>query len=301
MIVIFEKVFTLFAFAAAGYALAKLGLVNKDHSKALSVLLVYVFMPCNVLKTYAANFNPTYIAEKWPIIVVSSVVVVIIALLSHGAARWFSKDNYERKVYAYILAIANIGYMGFPIAEHLMGSSGLMNAMMCALPMYTLYIYTIGFCNLTKRKVSLRNLVNPAFVPIVIGAILGLSQLPLPDVAWSIFKTGSACMGPVSMLMAGIVVSGFKLKPLLLNRKAYIVTALRLIIIPILLGVCLMWIPDKDIVKTIVLLYAMPCGMNTIVFPKLVGENCEIGAGQALISNIAAVATIPVVLSLFGM
>ena len=45
--------------------------------------------------------------------------------------------------------------------------------------------------------------------------------------------------------------------------------------------------------------YAMPCGLNTIVFPKLIGENCEIGAGLALVSNVLAIFTIPLCVAVF--
>jgi len=301
MITIFEQVLTLFLFAAAGFVLAKTGLINKEHSKTLSVILVYVVNPCAIFKTFASQFNVPYLQEKAAILIVSTVTVFAIALIAHQAAKLFSKDKYERGVYAYALTIPNIGYMGYPMAERLMGSVGMLNAMVFALPMNALYIYTIGFCNLTKKKFSFRNLLNPVFIPVVIGAAAGLVNLPLPDVAWSIFDAGSNMMGPLSMLMTGIVVSEFDLKKLLTDKKTYLVVLVRLIIAPILVGICLQWLPDKDIMKIAVLLYAMPCGLNTIIFPKLVDENCEYGASQAFISNVAACATIPVVLSLFGM
>ena len=54
---IFGQVLILFAFAVVGFSLAKGGLVNPSHAGVLSKLLVYVFLPCNVFKTFATNFN----------------------------------------------------------------------------------------------------------------------------------------------------------------------------------------------------------------------------------------------------
>lgn len=48
------------------------------------------------------------------------------------------------------------------------------------------------------------------------------------------------------------------------------------------------------------LLDSMPCGLNTIVFAKNVGGNCEIGASSALISNVPACISIPVVCAIFN-
>ena len=44
---------------------------------------------------------------------------------------------------------------------------------------------------------------------------------------------------------------------------------------------------------------AMPAGLNTIVFPKLIGKNSENGASVALISSLFSIITIPVWLNFF--
>jgi predicted permease len=40
-------------------------------------------------------------------------------------------------------------------------------------------------------------------------------------------------------------------------------------------------------------LYAMPCGMNTIVYPKLVEKDCRLGAATVLVSTVLSLITIP--------
>jgi predicted permease len=53
-------------------------------------------------------------------------------------------------------------------------------------------------------------------------------------------------------------------------------------------------------IRAAVILYAMPCGLNTVVFVKNAGGNCEIGAGLALVSSILALGSIPLITYLFG-
>lgn len=102
------------------------------------------------------------------------------------------------------------------------------------------------------------------------------------------------------MLSAGIAVAEFDFRAMLRRREAYLVTVLHMLVIPILVGVSLFWLPDPQIRRVAVLTYAMPCGLNAVVFPKLVDENCEIGASAALLSNLIACLSIPVILTLFG-
>lgn len=299
MIVVFEQVVTLFLFAAAGYALSKTGVVNPGHSKLLSTLLVYVFLPCNIFRTFSANCTALYLRENYRTVLASIGLLAVLAVSMEFISRLFSRDSYERRIYRYSLIIANYGYMGYALAESLLGSAKLMNVMMFAMPL-SVYTYTVGFSSLTKRKMSLRKLINPVNLSMILGIAAGLSGLPMPNVLMGAVGKASSCMAPVSMLMAGIVISEFRLRDLLRQPRTYILTALRLVVIPILLGSALSLLGRPEIVESAVVLLAMPCGLNTIVFPKMVGENCEIGAGLAFISNILACATIPMVFALFG-
>jgi len=299
MIVVFEQVFTLFLFAAAGYALSKSGVVNPGHSKLLSTLLVYVFLPCNIFRTFSANCTAHYLRDNYRTILASIGLLAVLAVSMEFVSRLFSRDSYERRIYRYSLIIANYGYMGYALAESLLGSTKLMNVMMFAMPL-SVYTYTVGFSSLTKRKMSLRKLINPVNLSMILGIAAGLSGLTMPNILMGAVGKASSCMAPVSMLMAGIVISEFRLRDLLRQPRTYILTALRLVVIPILLGSALSLLGQPEIVESAVVLLAMPCGLNTIVFPKMVGENCEIGAGLAFISNILACATIPLVFTLFG-
>lgn len=299
MLVVFEQVATLFVFAAIGFALCKCGLIKAEHSRLLSTLLVYVFLPCNIFKTYAANFNLQYITEKHRLLTLSLIITLSLMAVGFFCAKLLSKNRYERSVLEYSIVVPNYGYMGYALTESLFGEAGLINIMVFAIPV-SLYIYTIGYCKLTKIGLSFKKLLNPVIIATVLGIIVGLAELPIPHIATDVLSRASNCMGPVSMILAGITVSQYRLRALLTNRSAYIITLLRLVIVPVGLGVILTLLGVRwELVGVSVLLFALPCGMNTIVFPRLVGENCEMGASLAFISNILACITVPIIFSVF--
>jgi len=299
MLIVLEQVFSLFVFSMVGYILAKAKLANAAHAKLLSSLLVYVFLPCNIFRTFSANCSLTYIQEKYDLLIWSTVLITVIVIASRFGSKLFSKEDYPRKIYRYALTIPNYGYLGYALAESILGPVGLLNMMLFGLPI-SLYNYSGAFCMLTKRKLSLKTLLHPVIIAIVLGAAVGLLNLQLPEVIVSIMDKSSACMGPVSMLLTGITVSEFHFPDLIRNKKTYVMTFLRLIAIPGVIGALLLPLKNPVLVQSAVLLYAMPCGLNTIVFPKLVDENCEIGASMAFVSNILACITIPLMCALFG-
>lgn len=299
MTVIFIQVFILFAFVAMGYIITKAGMVDPENGSILSTLLVYVFLPCNVFLTFSRNFTVSYVTENREMVLLSLVLLAIVCILARIFGKLLSSDSYESYLYEYSFIIPNYGYMGFSLAVALMGELGLMNIMTFSLPS-CLYIYTVGFAKLTRRPLNMKKLLNPVIFATVLGIGAGLSGFAVPAFIIDILEKSTACLGPVSMLLTGIVVAELPIKRVVGNIRVYITIAVRMVIFPLLLYVVLSRFCSESITQTIVLFYAMPCGLNTVVFPKLLNENCETGMGLALVSTVAACITLPVVLSVAG-
>ena len=301
MTVIFEQVLMLFIFIIIGYILSVSGIVNSEHSAIISKLLVYVFLPANIVKTFIRNCTVTYITQNYSLIIFSSVIIIIFAVAARFAARLFTKKRDEYGIYEYSLIIPNFGYMGYAFVGAVFGEAGLMDAMMFSMPI-SVYTYTVGYCILSGKPFSFKSLLNPTMISLSLGMILGLVGVGdvMPSIAYSVLDTASACMAPVSMLLVGIVLADFKISEMLRDARSYLIVALRLFVIPVSVGAILSILAPDYVTRTAVILYAMPCGLNTVVFVKNAGGNCKIGAGLALISSVLACASIPLVMMLFG-
>lgn len=313
---VFEQVVKLMIFVCVGYLLSKTKVVDFKHSKILSCLMVYLFLPAHIFHTFSEKFTVKYISENYFIILASAVMLILLIVASFFVSKLLSKDRYQRKIYAYSLIIPNFGYMGYVLADALAKSNikGIsenlsINVMVFTFPLL-IYTHTYGFCSLTNKKLNFRSLMNPPLIGMVLGAIVGLtgvySNAFVADHMDPIITTASACMGPISMLLTGIVISEFNFKEILSNWKNYMVVALRLLIIPLAFAYALKFgadvsgfAPLKDVIMPALIIYASSCGLNTIVFPRLVGEDCKTGASLALISNIFVCITLPLCVALF--
>lgn len=298
MSVVFEQVSILIIFALTGFVLSKANVIKREYAGLLSGLCVYVFLPCSAFKTFATGFNLQYLQEKSYFVLVSIGTLLVLAPLSHFLAKLFAKGKYERSVYEYSLTIPNYGYMGYVLVESLYGSAGLLDFMMFTLPT-GIYVHTLGYAMLTKRKMNPKLLLQPVIIAMLLGCVVGLLGLEMPGTVTQILDRSAACVGPISMILAGITISEFKLKEILGKGSVYIVTVLRLLVIPCAVAGALKVIGLEQAIVPTLMTYAMPCGLNTIVFPKLVGEDCKIGAGLACVSSILACVTIPICAALF--
>lgn len=298
MLVTFSQVLILLIFIVAGFTLGKTKIVQNAHTKSISGLLVYAFLTCNVFKTFAERFTVNYLTTNYRLLLISAAVIGVTFVAAHFGAKLFSKHTYERSIYEYSLMVPNYGYMGYALAEAFFGQAGLMDYMVYTMPL-SIFVYTVGVAKLTKQRVSLKGLCNPVMIAMALGIVVGLTGLPLPQVLTDVFSKSAACMAPVSMLFTGVVISGFSLKNMFADVRNYTMAAVRLVVIPLITGVVMGLLFDAQVARVAVLCAALPCGMNTVVFPRMVDENCQIGAGLAVVTALLSCITIPVILRVF--
>ena len=145
-------------------------------------------------------------------------------------------------------------------------------------------------------------LTTPTMISILLGVIIGLSGLSrfIPGFVLSSMETAGNCMGPMSMLLAGIVIGEYNLPELMKNKKIYLVSLLRLIILPALFvgALKLMNLPG-DIMIVVLIAFATPLGLNTVVFPSAYGGDKKTGASMTVISSLLSIITIPLMYYVF--
>lgn len=176
-------------------------------------------------------------------------------------------------------------------------SMELFDYLMFTLPL-NLFTYSIGIAWLVPNghgKFSMRNFVNPIFVSIFIGAILGLLPIPKFRLVTTIINSTAACMSPIAMILTGFVIGGYSFANLFGKWQTYVVAGIRLVFLPTVsvLVLKLFNAPQEAVVATLCA-NAMPLGLNTVIIPSAYGKSPDDGASIALVSQLTAVFTIPI-------
>lgn len=297
MLIILKQLAVLYIFLLVGFAFGKSKSDQASNSKILSFLLVNLFLPSKVFNTFARNFTTSYITEHSKTVFFSLSLLLFLVFFSLLVSKLLTKDKYEQKVYRYSLTLSNYAYMGYALCESVFGESGLTDLILFCIP-FAIYTYTFGYAMLTDQGRSLKKLVNPLNLAILLGIIFGLFEIPLPEFLNTALSSSSACVAPISMLLTGITLSSFSLRSMFANGKAYILVAIRLLLIPLLVFAFFRLLGLDSILVPAVMMASMPCGLNTIVFPKLFNKDCSLGARLAMLSHLFSVITIPFWLSL---
>ena len=147
-----------------------------------------------------------------------------------------------------------------------------------------------------------KGLLTPPTIALVVGMLFGLLNLSqyMPQFILDAFNSAGNCQGPVAMVLAGFVIGGYNLKELILNKKVYVVTLLRLIVIPAIIMFALKIIgANKEIMTLALIAFATPLGLNTIVFPAAHGGETKTGASMTMISHTLSIISIPLMYLVF--
>lgn len=297
MQIVLKQLSILYIFLIVGWVIGKLKKDKADHSDILSVLLVNFFLPCKVFGTFAKNVTVSYISEKYKLLLASFILLAVVVTIAFTVPKLLTKNKYEQKVYTYSTVITNYGYLGYALIGAVFGELVLTDFMLFAIPFIT-FTYTAGYVLLTGGDKPLKRLFNAITVAIVLGITVGLTGLKLPSVITETVSIGSACVGPISMVLTGMTLSTFAIKELLSEKTAYIFSLMRLVLIPGAIYLVCRVAKLDTYLPMMLIITCMPCGLNTIVFPRLVGEDCRPGARLALITHVFSLATLPFWLSL---
>ena len=302
-----EQMLRILLFLAIGFGMNKLHILPKGANKGISKLATTLFLPAMLLHSNMTEFNLADVGTYSQIVIMGVVVWAVTTIPSFWIAKGLSGgDLNDRGVYLYGLSFPNSGAIGTPLALALAGSVGLFKFNLFLL-MYVVMTYSWGI-NLfldTERKNSVKrffvNMLNPIFISMVIGLALGALNAKnwMPSIVIQVSDDLGSCFVPVSLLMAGYSIAEYPFGDVFKQKKSYIFTALRLVIIPlsVMLGLRFAGI-DKELTTLVLFAMASPSGMNVVVFPAAYGRDCKTGASIVLLSSMGSMITMPLLYAL---
>lgn len=309
-----QQMLTMFTFILIGYTLRKLLILPEGSDTTMSRLEAYIFVPALSLSNCLKNCTVQTFVENYHIIFYGAIILTGAIILAHPLSRLFiRKANtnellYQRNIYKYAMTFGNYGFMGNFIMLAVFGSEAFFRYQMFTLlasivcngwGMYILIPKEMNSSIWTNFK---NGLLKPPIIAIFVGIILGLLNVRrfIPEFLIKVFSDAGSCQGPVAMVLAGFVIGGYKIKDMLLNKKVYAASALRLVVIPAFMMIILHALgTSKDIMTLALICFATPLGLNTIVYPAAYGGDTKTGAAMATISHTFSVITIPLMYLVF--
>ena len=310
-----QQMLTMFLLIAVGVLLRKSNIFPKNSDVVISRLETFLFIPALNLFNQMTQCTVGTLTENAPLILYGVAFVLSAIALAYLLSNLFvgktdgdSRLENLKNVYRYALTFGNYGFVGNLIILGVFGDAFFFK--------YTLFTFgatiaatTWGLFVLVPKDQGVsvwtnlkKGLLTPPLIAFFAGMLIGLLNLSrfVPDFAVKAISYAADCQVPAGLVLAGVVIGGFRFGGLLSNKKVYLATAFRLLLIPALMMLVLKLLgADEELTVLALITYATPIGMNTIIYPAAYGGDSRTGASMVMISHALCVATIPLMYYLF--
>ena len=298
-----REIVELFLILLMGVAVVRTGLLRASDSKVVSVLLVYLVIPCVILNAFQIEDTPQVRTGLLYAHGIAAGIHLFWLVLTKLLQKPLGLDAIERATAIY----SNAGALVIPLVQALQGPDYVIYS--CAFIIVQLVLLWTHGVVLLRGQGALQwktILTNVNLISIAAGVLLYLFKIPLPGPVLDTMDSMGNLMGPLCMLLAGMAIAESPLRQLICTTRYYLACALRLLVYPLAVLAVLWavgaagWIPDgKSVLMTVFLATITPACATITSMAQL--YDCDVKKSSSLyvLSTLLSLITMPVMLGLF--
>lgn len=303
--VLFSNLVGLFLLIGVGFFAVRMNVLPIEAAKPMSALLMKITVPATVVSSMLRPFDPAFLRLGLSILAVGTVLFALFAALSLGLAPLCRVPQGRRGMWCCCATFCNNSFMGFPVALAVLGEEGLALTVILAIP-FNLMAYSIGARMVcmdadgagaspaVSWKRALFSMINLATL---VGTVLYITQLPVPEAVQTPLRHLSNVTTPLSMIITGMNLSQGSLADVVRDRDAFTASAMRLLLFPLIAWGLMRCIPGLDglVMGAALLNMSMPAPAAATLMGEEYGGNVQIGSRIIFLSSLLCVATIPLI------
>ena len=301
MDVVFIQILVILLYVAIGYAAGRSGLIDPGQRRYLTRICTDLVLPFTILSASSQTVSGGELLQMGAVTGGILVLFAAVDFLSTILQARLNVPADRRVTTSSLLTFPNCTFLGLPLCRALFGEIAILyNAMyMVAFNVLFFTWQASAFTGTRFRPKSLLTLPTVATLILVIMLALGL-RFPAP--VQTVFSATGSMITPLSLIVIGVMMSENRLTAILREKRAYWVTLLRNLGIPLLslLFFRLLDLPSAS--RLCLLVYmACPCATLTSIYAIQNDKEPEYAARTVLMSTLFFALTLPVMIRIGGL
>ncbi len=309
------KIIQMFIILSVGVIAFKTRLIDKSATAKMSNLLLMVISPMLSFMSYQTDFSAELLHGLLLCLLASVLTFVISILLSElifrpghasravspdvsGLADGTGSSSDLSGIEKLSVVYSNCGFIGVPLVNSLFGSIGVFY-LTAYLTAFNVLLWTHGIRAMGETftlKTLWKKLMTPAILAIAAGIVCFLAQIRLPEVLSYPLGLIANMNTPLAMLVAGANLAQADILKCLKKPRVYLVSVVRLILIPAISLIFLrMMHLDFTVSFTVFLAAACPAGASAIMFAERFGKDSSYATELFVLTTVLSVVTIPLI------
>lgn len=302
-VILAKKILSLFLIMIMGAALVKSNVLKAKDSKSLSVITLYLVMPCVIISSFQVTYTEE-IRDGLILALIAAVLVhIILIVLTEILGRALHWDPVERASAIY----SNAGNLIIPIVTALLGKEWIIYTS-AFLSVQLILLWSHGKMTLCgEKKIELKKIAtNVNMISIIIGILFFVCRIQLPAVLQDSIDTVGGMVGPAAMIVTGMLIGNMDLKKLASYKRLWLMVVIRLIAYPILNIVFLKYsglaamVPAGDTILMITLLATITPSASTITqMAQVYGKDADYASAINVATTLLCIVTMPLMVMIY--
>ena len=304
-LLLMNQIIQLFIMIFMGFIIVKAKLLKAEDSKILSVIVLYLIIPCVIINAFQVDYTPQTVKGLLIALAGSVMTQVILLIVVSILGRVFHLNEVEVASIYY----SNSGNLIVPIVTFILGKEWVLYG--CVFMSVQLVFLWTHCKKIISREASYdlkKIILNINMISIFIGVILFFTGIRLPEIIRNTLASVGTMIGPASMIVTGMLFAGMNLKQIFANKRVYFITFLRLIAVPLIALVLIKlsnlasFSADGNKIMLIVFLAIITPSASTVTqMCQVYGNDSKYASAINVMTTLLSIITMPVMVMLFQM
>ena len=302
-ILLMEQIIQLFLMIFMGFLIVKAKLLNSEDSKILSIIVLYLIIPCVIINAFQVDYTPQTVKGLLIALAGSVMTQVILLIVVSILGRVFHLNEVEVASIYY----SNSGNLIVPIVMFILGKEWVLYGCVF-MSVQLVFIWT--HCKKIISRESTYDwrkiVLNINMISIAIGIVLFLTRIHLPEDINSTLSAVGGMIGPASMIVTGMLFAGMDFKQIFASKRVYFVTFLRLIVVPAIALVLIKFSylaslssNGPKIMLIVFLAIITPSASTVTQTCQVYGNDSQYASAINVVTTLLAIITMPLMVMLF--
>lgn len=300
---LFKQIAQFFIMIIMGYTLVKLKIVKSEDSKVLSMVCLYLIMPCVIINSFLIDFTP----EKLKGLGLAVGVAIVIHFVAWIFIKILGKVLNFNPVEKASVMYSNAANMVIPVVMSVLGDEWVLySSAFVSVQLVLLWTHCKSMLSNEKGFELKKIYTNINLIAIFIGILLFITKIHIPSVLQGTLKSVGGTVATISMIITGMIMAGAELKKVFSNGRIYLVLFFRMIFFPFIVFLIMYFtgitkVIDNGAMILLVTFIATitPTASSITQMAQVYGNNEQYAGAINIMTTIASIVTMPIMVALY--
>lgn len=300
--IVLSQIGLFFILIVLGVFITKIKILDEHSLEGISALVMKISLPAYIFIKAVESADRQSLLDSMIVIPLGFLLYVILFVFIYILEKIFGLKNDRQKIFRASFMFGNIGFMGIPLVVAIYPETALLYvSVLTIVDQLIFWTYGVGLTRPAQKGEkfsvsSLKNMVSPPLIAIVLAVIFIFCGIPVPKLLDSAINTVGATSMPLALIYIGGALYTTDIRPVIRCRELYAGILVKMLLIPAAVYMAYTAFGvSAEMAGTFVYILALP-GIELVpMLAKANGSDGDYAVGTIMLTTIASLITIPIV------